>query len=299
MGMPRPAAELLLRESKTRPFSGSVATLGRLHVYFTAAELETSARRAGVTLAPFEAELHREPDLARRGFLSDDAFLKALGFQSATRVDYSDYEGAEEILDLNSAKTPAGLEQRFDVILDSGTIEHVFHLPNALSHLTRMLKPGGRIIHLSPSANCMDHGFYGFSPTFFADYYEENAFDLQSVQICRFLKPHEQSRWDVYDYTADRGARLQMGCLDGSVYFVFVVAQSTPQSTTGAIPQQSAYRRRWESGDGIRCTSRKRRILDWTHRSTLGRSAFDLYRQYVRPVVMKFRRLPMRRIARI
>ncbi len=299
MGMPRPAAELLLRESKIRPFSGSVATLGRLHVYFSAAELESSARKSGVSLAPYEPELHREPDLARRGFVSDDALLKALGFQSATRIDYSDYEAAEEILDLNSSETPSQLERRFDVIIDSGTIEHVFHVPNALAHLARMLKPGGRIIHLSPSANCMDHGFYGFSPTFFADYYEENLFNLRSVQVCRFLKPHEQARCDVYDYTADRGAGLQIGCLDSSVYYVFVVAESTPQSTFGVIPQQSAYRRRWAAEDGIRSGARKRRILDWTHRSTLGRNAFDLYRQYLRPVVMKFRRLPMRRIARL
>ncbi|HVJ66666.1 MAG TPA: class I SAM-dependent methyltransferase [Caulifigura sp.] len=297
--MPKPLAELLLRESAARPFHGEVATLGRLHVYFTADELENCAARAGAKLAEFPRTLHREPDLARRGFLADDSFLTALGFQSSTRVDYSDYEAAEEILDLNSAETPRHLQQRFDVIIDSGTIEHVFHLPNALAHLARMLKPGGRIIHISPSSNCMDHGFYGFSPTFFTDYYEENHYELPAVQVCRFLKPHEQARCDIYDYTADRGSRLQIGCLDSSVYFVFVVARMTPESTSGVIPQQSAYRRRWSDGVAANTVSRRQQVLEWTRRSPFGQKTFDLYRRYLRPMVMRLRRPPLQKIARL
>ena len=46
-------------------------------------------------------------------------------------------------------------------------MEHVFHSPHAMRHLTRMVKPGGRIIHTSHASNFIDQGFYSFSPTFF------------------------------------------------------------------------------------------------------------------------------------
>ena len=42
---------------------------------------------------------HREPALAKQGFMSDDSFLAALGFAESVRIDVSDYEAAEEIFD--------------------------------------------------------------------------------------------------------------------------------------------------------------------------------------------------------
>ena len=62
------------------------------------------------------------------------------------------------------------------MIIDGGTMEHIFHIPNVLNNIYRMLRVGGRIIHISPSSNYVDHGFYSFSPTLFYDFYQTNKF---------------------------------------------------------------------------------------------------------------------------
>lgn len=244
MGLARAAVNLLLNEASRRPFSGTIATLGRQHVYVTDADLRRLATERGVRLADFQGTLHREPTLAARGFLSDDSLFAALGFSGVVRIDYSDYESADEILDLNTSAASERLRNRFDVILDSGTMEHVFHVPHLLGHLHRMLKVGGRIIHLSPASNCVEHGFYSFSPTFFSDYYAANRYETNTIYLCRCPRRFERGRWDVYDYGRGREF-LPMGRLDDRVYYVFAVVTSRGDSTAGAIPQQSVYASTW------------------------------------------------------
>ena len=91
MGLARAAVHLLMTEASSRPFSGSIVTLGRQHVYVTANETVAMAAEQGVRLASIPVELHREPSLSKQGFVSDDWLLKSLGFDEIVRVDYSDY----------------------------------------------------------------------------------------------------------------------------------------------------------------------------------------------------------------
>lgn len=251
MGLQPAAASLLLDEARRRPFSGSVATLGRQHVYFTYDMLAERAARARVKLAPGPITLHREPMLARQGFLSDDSFLATLGFSHCVRIDVSDYEASEEIFDLNADETPLHLVGRFDVVLDTGTLEHVFHVPNALKHLYRLVKPGGRIIHNTPASNHLDHGFWMFSPTLFQDYYAANGFEINAIRLVRFTPRHTSDPWLVYDYTPGYlTGDVMWGGLDDAMYSTFVVVTKTPGSTCDRIPQQGWYLRRWgESPD--------------------------------------------------
>lgn len=252
MGLARAAVNLLLHEASRRPYSGAIATLGRQHVYVSETDLHVLATERGVRLADFEITRHRDPSLAARGCVSDDSLFAALRFHEVIRIDYSDYEGADEILDLNASETPEHLRERFDVILDSGTMEHIFHVPNVLRHLHRMLKIGGRIIHLSPASNCVEHGFYSFSPTFFADYYAANRYEVDTVYLCRCPLRFERGRWDVYDYGRSRDF-LPMGMLDDRLYYVFTVVTSRSDSTAGVIPQQSIYASVWrEAEQGVR-----------------------------------------------
>ena len=65
-------------------------------------------------------------------------------------------------------------------LLDSGTLEHVFHLPNALKSVVELAKVGGRVMLLSPSSNHFDHGFYMFSPTLFYDYFSANGLRIET-----------------------------------------------------------------------------------------------------------------------
>jgi len=155
-------------------------------------------------------------------------------------MDYSDYEAADYIFDLNCENIPTELLDKFDLILDGGTIEHVFHLPNVLRNIFKMLKIGGRIIHFSPSSNHMDHGFYMFSPTFFSDYYKTNNFDINSIQVIRHTTHHEVP-WQISKYTPGCINRISYGGLDDAMYAISCVATKTPSSRFDLIPSQRNY----------------------------------------------------------
>ena len=244
MGLARAAVNLLLLEASRRPFQGSVVTLGRQHVYITGAEVQAMARHHRVSLQPILEELHREPHLAAQGFLSDDCLLRMLGFEQITRVDYSDYEAPDEILDLNTPETPDSLRGMFDLVLDSGTIEHVFDIAAALRHCCRMVKPGGRVIHLTPSSNCVEHGFHSVSPTLFADFYTASRFEVNRVYLCRMPLDLPRGMWDVYDYL-NSPRFILLGQLDAKIWFTFLVATAGPDSAP-EIPQQWIYVQTWQ-----------------------------------------------------
>ena len=246
MGLSRTTIQLLLNEAAVRPFSGSAVTLGRQHIYFSWEDFQHLARNASVAMpGGITPRLHREVDLARRGYASDATIFSGLGFSECRTLDYSDYEAVNEIFDLSQPETPLHLQNRFDLVLDTGTMEHVFHVPNVLANLHRMLKPGGRLIHLTPAANYLDHGFYSFSPTFFADYYHVNRYAIHQVCVCRHTTKGENSPVQVFDYLNRGPSGFDVGSLDDHVYNNWVVVQRREDSTCGIIPQQSAYLTRW------------------------------------------------------
>ena len=108
-----------------------------------------------------------------------------------------------------------------------------------------MLKPGGRIVHLSPAANYLDHGFYSFSPTFFADYYHANHYAIHKMQLCRYSKIGENSPVEVFDYLSQGRRGFEVGTLDRRVYNTWVIVEKRTDSTSGIVPQQSTYLTKW------------------------------------------------------
>jgi hypothetical protein len=188
-------------------------------------------------------ELSHKPWFAQQGYLSDRSFFGLLGFDQVESLDYSNYEGADHIVDLNQGRMPDHLLQAYDFIVDGGTLEHVFHVPNVLLNIFSMLRTGGRILHMAPSSNHMDHGFYMFSPTLFSDFYCANKFETNLSQVYRHTTDHVADPWDVIDYEPGCLDGVSFGGLDDSIYGVVFIATKTDESTGHAIPQQGLARR--------------------------------------------------------
>ncbi len=232
MGLARGAIALLLEEAKRKPFSGRIATLGKQTIYASNREIEKQ-------FAKFDVRPNGPADW--RGSAIDDVQLfKLFGFDTVHSFDYSDFEGADFVVDLNQPGMPTETVGAYDVVLDSGTLEHVFHLPNALANLIELAKVGGRIILLSPSSNHIDHGFYMFSPTLFSDYFAANRLRMDTIYVVRYSIDND-TLWEAYAYEPGAWRDLQIGGLDANPYVIFVVATRTAESITGAIPQQSYY----------------------------------------------------------
>ncbi len=130
--------------------------------------------------------------------------FRMFGFQEVHAMDISDHEGADFVFDLNLPVTE-DLKGRFDVILDGGTTEHVFNVPEAMKTISHMLKKEGIVVHSQPMAGYVDHGFYSFSPTFYHDYYTHNGF-LPLIEEVEFIMEQDvkssSNKWKSL-YSAD------------------------------------------------------------------------------------------------
>lgn len=66
-----------------------------------------------------------------------------LGFKEVHAIDVSDAEGADIIFNLAKKSIPEEIKNRFDLIVDGGTLEHVFSITDAMKNTSDMLKMGG------------------------------------------------------------------------------------------------------------------------------------------------------------
>jgi len=120
---------------------------------------------------------------------AEQILYKMLNINKLTALDISKYECAEIQQDLNIG-IPKKLEKRYDVIIDGGSLEHIFNFPVAISNCMKMVKEGGNIFIFSMANNHCGHGFYQFSPElFFRVFQPENGFHLKSVTLVKHPFP--------------------------------------------------------------------------------------------------------------
>lgn len=144
---------LLLEEAarETGPVQ-SILTIGRLNLYLHPREVQYLAEARPGSMAGYSWASYCEPYLKR-----------LLGAATIQALDFSDYEGADIIHDMNLA-LPSDMDQRFDIVIDGGSLEHIFNFPTAVLNVMRMAKVGGHVLISNPSNNLCGHGFYQFSP---------------------------------------------------------------------------------------------------------------------------------------
>ena len=96
-------------------------------------------------------------------------------------VDNSNFESASVIHDMNQP-VPANLHAIYDTVIDSGCLEHIYNVHQALKNCSLLCKPGGQIIHILPANNFCGHGFWQFSPElFFSLYSNKNGYQDTEV----------------------------------------------------------------------------------------------------------------------
>jgi len=219
--------------------------LGRQDIFFNHKEFAAATRISGF-MPPHEPQYPLIPHQHDQSKLvmSDDDFFRCLGFDVVHALDFNAPE-KNIVFDLNNEKMPENLVGQYDFIFDGGTMEHIFHLPNVLSNLHRMLKDGGRIMHFAAASNNVEHGFFSFSPCFFVDYYSENNYLIHSVKLQK-TNPNKSifEVWSLDLFPGNEALRTclsRSGTLDDSAYSLVVVVEKKSASTCGKIPIQGVY----------------------------------------------------------
>lgn len=187
-------------------------------------------------------------------YLQEDGYyetlMRKLGFGEIESMDFSDYEGASILHDLNKP-IPDALEQQFDFVFDGGTIEHVFNVPQALENVFRMLKPGGRFVSANGMNGFNGHGLYQFGPDLVWTFWKRTA--NCAVHQCRGITkaPANLEEYHInFPDPAELGHRLRLrGRIPNGRFYLYYEVERTPQAALSNITLQSDYEHRW-SGHG-------------------------------------------------
>jgi SAM-dependent methyltransferase len=165
-------------------------TIGRLNLFLHPHELTTLRREWLTALSATE-----QGPLAgyRFGDYCDEFLRECLGVTSLTMLDNSTYEGATYVHDMNQP-LPSDLVEQFDVVIEAGSLEHVFNFPVAAANLMNSLKVGGTLFSTVPANNLCGHGFYQFSPELmFRVFSRENGFQLRNLSLIEAQFPAVES----------------------------------------------------------------------------------------------------------
>lgn len=254
MGLTRCGSLLFCLETLAKPLTGSILQLGRQDIYFDYPTFQAHTKELGVTLKPVaQITKRKNPYFPEIDTIDDECFFKSFGFDTVHSIDQSDFENATHIHDLNHP-VPAELHNRYDVIFDGGTLEHIFHVPNVLANMHMMLKEGGKLIHYVPVYNFVDHGFYNFSPCLFYDYYQANHYQVHSAYlVCHKAQGSHFVDPLLIKYTPGDLDKYAIGGLNREVLnghdmmSIFISIEKTRESSCNVIPQQGYYQKTWSA----------------------------------------------------
>lgn len=237
MGLNSNSTKLLLYAKKAGIDFRKTLMLGRQHFFATAAEAKAQALNFGL-----------EKDKIDQFCLTDsfsEPFFRLLGSDIVDSMDFSGYEQATIVFDLNNP-IPANLLQQYTVVFDGGTLEHVFNFPQAIKNAMNMVQVGGHFISITPANNLMGHGFYQFSPElFFRIFSAENGFELVDLFVNTNTPEGQYGNWyGVRDPQEVHERVLLTNALETSM---MVIARRVAVKDIFAItPQQSDYAATWE-----------------------------------------------------
>ncbi len=231
MGIDVFSAALLKRIGLT----GHVLTIGRQALFGENADYATLL---GIGDAEFAAIRTQSEGLC-------EGLFQFLGAASVDSLDYSGYEGATMLHDLN-IPVPRDWHEHFDVVVDGGSLEHVFNYPVALRSCMEMVKRDGDLVIITPSDNQCGHGFYQISPELlFRAFGEENGFSVTEVFLRIGTGPSPQ----IVPLTdpAETGKRQEIRTTDSTLLYA-VARRERVVPLFQAWPQQSDYVSTWRAG---------------------------------------------------
>src|ERR1700692_647106 len=237
MGIDRYFAEFLGCAHKAGVDFSRTGTVGRLNLFIDHRSLHAVLRE---TCGAVTDDDVRAVHTGSGGYVEE--LLRGRGHKEPISFDAAADEGASRIHDMN---LPIGddLKRRFSVVIDGGTLEHVFNFPVAIQNCMQMLDVGGHFFSHTMANNFMGHGFYQFSPElFYRVFSPENGFRMHRVVM--FEQRVGRPRWYEAADPNDINERVEL--INGRPTYLFVHAERVADVPIfAAAPQQADYAAHW------------------------------------------------------
>lgn len=210
------------------------------------------------------------------GDYCEKLLLTNFGSVKVDSYDFSDYEGATFTHDFNKPlpSNLTGPEYLYDTIIDSGSLEHIFNVPQAFKNISNMCKIGGTILLLLPANNFCGHGFWQMSPElFFSLYSDANGYAETEV----FLAGHTDNKnW----YKVKKPKNGIRNALKNRSQVYVLVRTKKVRNVLHETVQQSDYVYVWGGGKGMVTDPRITKAINFLNTHPIlysfARSLFEL-----------------------
>ena len=240
MGVERNAARALIWARQHGVDFTATALIGRSFLYLGGWDLEEVFSQHSSIPCP--------PDAARKIMTEADGyaepFFRRLGATTVDSFDASSYEKATHIVDMNTP-LPPGFRQKYSLVYDGGTLEHVFNFPVAVKNCMEMVAPGGHFISVAPTNNFMGHGFYQFSPELFYNIFSEpNGYRVVKMAV---FEDRRFAPWYEVKNPADIRTRVILAN-HYPTHLLVIARREKVADIFKTTPQQSDYQVNWRAG---------------------------------------------------
>ncbi len=257
MGIIYRQAKMLLDAHRAGVPMNRLLMIGRQNLFLHPSELREIRSVYGGALADYQW-----------GEYADRFFRECLRVSEVSALDYSSYEGADLLYDMNEP-IPSELEGRFDVVVEAGSLEHIFNFPVAIANLMKMTKVGGTIFACTVSNNLSGHGFYQFSPELiFRVFTAENGFELGRVLAleARYPSIERTPIFNAFEVSDPALVHSRVGLMTKyPIMLLFNAHKIAERPLFSKTPMQSDYADAWATGK----KTRESRMPPWVRRLPL------------------------------
>jgi len=245
MGILKSDIELICKQKKItkKLFKGKTLVIGQQSIYINEFEYKKIILKHNIK---FIDNFNHEKKTSIKHFINKNAdninssfFFSLLGSNKVNHLDISKYENADIIFDLNK-KIPNKYKNKFNNIVDFGTIEHVYNTPNLLWNYINMLKKNGFLIISTRSSNAIDHGFFSFSPTFFHDFFPINGFKILKNYLIKRSPYYTNKSQKIYEY---KKTYLENPIISSKSIDLIIFMKKTKNIKSVKIPLQYYYKK--------------------------------------------------------
>lgn len=154
-----------------------------------------------IEIADFEliTQIRRlDPTGSSCGILGDckyycprEAFVDATHFDTIETLDING--NPTHKVDLNN-DLPKEFHDRYDWVIDSGTLYCCFDVATVFKNIIKMVKVGGYVLHIGNLTGFYGRGYYSLSPALYSEIYPINGFE---VKLIGTRTKKNRNRWNI------------------------------------------------------------------------------------------------------
>ena len=146
----------------------------------TMLELYSSQFVSTIPEDPLPDEVRHWHNYPSNLFVYDPLFILNHHVFEVTIFDALIHRGIETVVDLNEPFLENYKEQ-FDLIIDTGTLEHCFNAGTAFKNICQSVKKDGVFMTIAPMTK-LAHGYYNFCPELYQDGFGFNGFKALYIE---------------------------------------------------------------------------------------------------------------------